>query len=596
MEGSGKAGFTIPGVETWCADCLSADAALFAQGRSPAILEKVKRASEELGKTFLAQIKQSHFKKDRLSLCFLDVVTIPNPGISRGFLVVPDDDSKTAAGAYTQAVNSLLNERKSVGDHPVFADGLVGWSEENFDAPGTARKWADWSNVNTSMDRRPSYLSIAVNPKDETLPKQTPTTMTLRVIPISYEDSDTRTDGTMRYGDQNAELMENVGVFMKLLGEQSSVLRSLDGKPLAQVYLVPVCTMMKEEEGGVSYLRYGSFFLGTSKGKVSEAFIKSIRQMVMEQVGAGYLAISRQRQGAEEGLTEARRAFAHQIKAISYAAGSGWLVTPERWEEIKQSFSGRSEFADALAHPKVAPVPVLYQALQSTLRLWSLSYKPDDVFADGRVPSNLGLVAKQAWQYALHNHLIHSSLSHNFQKDVDSVSKAIGDNLAKGVIGTAPTTAIDAFIKATSFEQLNLQKCDWSELVAWKIDRSYFVDLEENIEALTEATDLQYKQLSGILRVLVVACENFINHASTTSTLKLRMVRHGTALFLLSSNEELDSKPRVKAHFTGMRGEDLIAYLCRAFIGSGEPRISRDSGYRVEVPLETIEWLLPPNK
>lgn len=595
MAGLGKTGPALGWVEKWCADCLSADAALFARGRSPAILKKVKLASEELGKTFLAQIMQSHFEKDRMSLCFLDVVTIPNPGISRGFLVVADDDRRTAAGVYTQAVGSLLSQRKSIGDHPVFADGLVGWSQTNFKPPGTAREWANWSTKNRDLNLRPSYLSIEVDSRHETQDQTQSITRTLEVIPVSYED-EVRADRVLRYGDQDAELMDNVGIFRSLLGEQSSTLRSMDGKPLTWVYLVPVCTMMKEEDGGVSYLRYGSFFLGSSNDDVSEAFIKSIRQMVMEQVGAGYLAVSRRREGEEKGIIEARRAFAHQIKAISYATGNGWLVTPERWDEIKRTFKGKSEFAEALAHPMVAPVPALYRALGSTLRLWSLSYKPDDVFTNGKVPGNLGLVAKQAWQYALHNQLIHSSFIRNFQMDDDSVSKTVGADLTKAVIEGAPMETIEAFIKAASFDQLNLKRCNWSELVSWKIDRSYFIDPNEDIEALTESTDLRYKQLSGLLRVLVVVCENFIKHASTTSALELRIARNGSDLFLACVNEESEAEPRAKAYFTGLRGEDLIAYLCREFIGSGEPRIFRENGYRIEVPLDAIEWLLTPTK
>lgn len=287
-------------MKVWPVECLSADTALFAQGHSDKIEAKVRGASEELGRNFLRRIESLN-ELGKQSLCFLDVVAIPSPGLSRGFLIIPDGADGTAEKSYTSVVRALLDDKKSVGDHPVFADGLIGWAQPEYGPLQTPLKWIAWSRNNEDLGAHPSYLSAMVAVGAHTESDQVRAS-TLRVIPISYQNDERPSQGTPRYGGQNAVLEENVKHFVQLLSERATSLRSLDGKPLSCIILVPVCTTMRNDKGKVIPLRYGSFFLGTSTSPAeSTNWISSVRQMDIEQVGAGYLSVLSQRRGRGKG-------------------------------------------------------------------------------------------------------------------------------------------------------------------------------------------------------------------------------------------------------------------------------------------------------
>ena len=268
-----------------------------------------------------------------------------------------------------------------------------------------------------------------------------------------------------------------------------------------------------------------------------------------------------------EATDDARRVLAHQIKDVSYYAGEGWLVSPQRWAEIQEHFSGHADCAQAISDHLVAPVPSLYRALSSTLMLWSLSYLPGDLFPDGCVPANFAELTDLAWKYALQNRFV------------------IGSNFD--------------FAEMKSIEDAWLHKnnekrtVDTTRLEDWVIDQAVFTAVEDF--RLTENNKADYKELSGVLRVLVVACENFLKHVPNCPkfTIALAEVEDGD-LHIVCSNAKKAEQDKREANHMGFRGLKLIDYLCRDFIGIkfSAPKVEPSSTeYQLHIPIGKPKWL-----
>jgi hypothetical protein len=268
-----------------------------------------------------------------------------------------------------------------------------------------------------------------------------------------------------------------------------------------------------------------------------------------------------------EATDDARRVLAHQIKDVSYYAGEGWLVSPQRWAEIQENFSSQAECAEAISDHLVAPVPSLYRALSSTLMLWSLSYLPGDLFPNDGVPANFAELTKLAWQYALQNRFVIGS---NFDF---SEMKAIED--------------------AWLHKHNEKRTVETSGLETWMIDHAVFKSAEDF--RLTEDNKADYKELSGVLRVLVVACENFLKHVPNCPRFTIGLAEDEDGdLHIVCSNEKKVEQDKSEAHHMGFRGLKLIDYLCRDFIGIkfSTPKVEPSlTEYRLHIPIGKPKWL-----
>jgi hypothetical protein len=274
----------------------------------------------------------------------------------------------------------------------------------------------------------------------------------------------------------------------------------------------------------------------------------------------------RETTGQVEGLEESMRAFSHQIKSVAFGAGVGWSVTPDRWKRLISMFEEQSEYRDKLAAYRILPVPEIFEALASTLRLWSLSFRPDDLFPDAKLPTTLERVAQIAWRFAEDNRFVQSSINRDFSAMKQDV------------------------IDAWKHRGLELRELDAVALRVWAIDGTKF-DEGPQLEN-------RLKQLGGLLRVLVIASENFLQHALDIPTMTIDAGLIGDRMFLDCSNKRGKDTPSASTmRHLGFRGLQLIDFLLKSFLRDLDPVCHKSSPgdsparFSLRIEFDQPDWL-----
>lgn len=325
-----------------------ADENLFSNSSSK---EYIQTASKTIGEQFLKRIRRlDESLKTNLEerLCFLDVLAIMPPGLSRGFILAPNQQVESA---YHKVVDTLINDRMSIGDHPVFISGLPLFVHSSTYKPETAKELNTYlSQLNGVQSIELSYIVDGIslaNPTDSAgwsgislfskrfrgiinrceifvsqsgifkTSKQSFCTQKenrhskLECFPIMYGQSKTRD----RFGTEDTPILKNIARFIELLCEHRDDLLSSRGQPLKQIFAVPVTNWIKMSDGKPRYLSYGAFFMGLDEdiNKLDEQhWIEAIRTMVMESIGSA----SRNQVDQFYGRTFEKVGFAHQTSAV----------------------------------------------------------------------------------------------------------------------------------------------------------------------------------------------------------------------------------------------------------------------------------------
>jgi len=187
------------------------------------------------------------------------------------------------------------------------------------------------------------------------------------------------------------------------------------------------------------------------------------------------------------------------------------------------------------------------------------------------LPTNLAELAAQAWIHAKRSQLIDSCRNLNFRSSNSDLERA-------WVHDPSSSRSIEI-----------------DQLVPWQIESFYFEDSEiDKRIALVEETELAFKQLSGILRVLVVAFENFIQHGKDGTSMQIAISKNSPTLMLQCRNVMADSKfIQKRLSHGGFRGLELISYLCAEFIGSEKPDnpVQREKFFEITIPIGSPLWL-----
>ncbi|MHB8821834.1 MAG: hypothetical protein ACYC58_09160, partial [Pseudomonadaceae bacterium] len=276
-----------------------------------------------------------------------------------------------------------------------------------------------------------------------------------------------------------------------------------------------------------------------------------------------------QRKLAESaGTWEAMRVFAHQVKAVAYGASEGWLVTPERWELIENKLSNCADFSKIRNNYLIAPVPDLFRALKSTMLLWSMSYSPNDIFPEGRLPTDLSSLSLISWNYAIDNRFVASCINRNFRSNSKDLVDAINHRMSE------------------------LRNFDFSELRSCKISASIFTD-NDGKTCLSPDNEQSYIQLTMVLRVLVVVCENFLQHSENNATLKVYFQKNGNKIHLTCVNKrKSNGSQSIPSNHLGFRGTGLIKYLCKNYLEADvqEDRKSH-TDYSICIILTIPAWM-----
>ncbi len=279
--------------------------------------------------------------------------------------------------------------------------------------------------------------------------------------------------------------------------------------------------------------------------------------------------------GAEYGLQEASSKFAHQVKSIGSKVRR-WTVSEQRWNHISEKFKDDLSVRSKLKNINIAPAPELYEALGRVLVLWSFSYNPIDIFpdSDGHPPKNLAGLVREAWNFALASCFLHTFTPKAFDTSDKNVHKA--------------WTYYDSI--EMDFDASCIQNFSIVDSMLKNEDGRFFV---------TSKNHTEWKELSGLLRFLVLICENFLDHSQLNSVLEITASSSDEKLTLHFTNpiKSQDEKPecRTRTHL-GVTGRGVMDYICSKFLERINAKLTVldkeiQGSYRINIEMDIPSWL-----
>lgn len=265
-------------------------------------------------------------------------------------------------------------------------------------------------------------------------------------------------------------------------------------------------------------------------------------------------------EGRTLGIGDSTRIFAHQIKEVGFGIGSGWIVDHTRWEAI-QEFSKNAQFK--LPDPKIVPVAELYHAVQATMWIWSLSYRPSDMFDEGRIPDHLAGLLARAFDLAKMNQLVSYSRNKNFNTDWEDVLKVNQHKLM-----------LPGEFDSSSYHQLK----------SIRINKKYF--------EVDDSKETSLKELSALLRAIIVICENFLIHAQTKLSVSSEASNENIVIRFTNQHPQTEILDKSGSMHLGYRGLDLLARICsRELNGKVNSSEKGVDPFWVEIIIRRLDWL-----
>jgi hypothetical protein len=276
-------------------------------------------------------------------------------------------------------------------------------------------------------------------------------------------------------------------------------------------------------------------------------------------------AVADIRKGEVQGLSEASRQFAHQIKAVAFGVGTGWLVSPDRWRNVSEMFRINSQ---ALPEPKIAMLPRLYEDLSKTLILWSMSYDLDELF-ERSVPSSLEDIILRAESFARANVFVQAFRTENFEADAVKITMAAQD-------GSVPKVRLS-------------QACTIA-LRTIKVTDGAFRSPESGVDSTD--FEVRCKQLSALLRAFVVVIENYLIHGE--GELSIDAAVDSERLKITCTNRRAAKRNTSQSpRHLGYKGSELVRYICRTELsGDSVPSPTHSSSYWIELDIARPDWLV----
>ncbi len=506
------------------------------------------------------------------ALCFLDVVLILPTGSggrsrSRGYVAAFHDQ---ACKEYQECVTTLLRNKHGVAGHPAFLAGLPTFhlDSDSQISPRTEQDLKDILRNNNIEAVQETYLSRRFNDNTDS-PASNPMIVAqnprIKTIPWNIDNEQ------KQYGDESRSIDDNFDKFCKSVEDSRNSFIDKKGGPILCFSAIPVCWWIRGTDNRFGYKSGGSCLIGSSR-PLSPSEVTMIRMAVANAVGTGFVVRAAEMEGRETGLSNAMKGFGHQIKKIADMTGEGWQVSPASWDIIQRELGSNPSLG--LPH-RIVPVPDIYRDLGKTLTLWSLSYAPDDLYKpSGHIPADLGALVQVAWEYAKANLFVKFCAGKDFESDARHVADAI------------------------NYKKTLTHRIDSSLLSPWRIQSACFADDSNRCKLTDDTRNRQaHCELSGLLRVFVVACENFVRHGKTESMTVTTSYDPGTAVLSITCrNAKGDGKQDVARDHMGMTGSQLIKYICEEFLRTLNAKVSsaddNENPYWLTISLEQPKWLI----
>jgi len=297
--------------------------------------------------------------------------------------------------------------------------------------------------------------------------------------------------------------------------------------------------------------------------------IESLRAWLLEQSSRERLRIKDKNEGSSETI----EGLGHQVKKLPLGFSGknpNWLLSKDEFDELQ------SELKPPLNEDqyRLVPFPELLDGVGDLLTFWSFEYDPKSLLID-KMFESFACLLQYAADFATKSHRARA-------------------------FAMVPMTTEKAASRLSVFPTLRVSANEWSKIAIYK---SSFLSRSGKLE-LTKENQLAWRQFAGILRLLVVICEDAIQHCSKTEPARVectlpdaldgKIMNERFHLFI--ANPCRPKKERVEPVSTriGMKGEKIKEFLCERFLfdldASVKPTKDTDKWYEVAISFNECKW------
>jgi hypothetical protein len=277
-------------------------------------------------------------------------------------------------------------------------------------------------------------------------------------------------------------------------------------------------------------------------------FLSQLSRLLSDAViRSSYFEVDYERAGSS-GTLIATTGFSHQINKIASRVSEDWLVSFPRWQRLLDwNASKGNPIPHLVENAMVCPAPTIFSALESNLRIWSLTFDCSELF--DQLPFTLEDIALQAIEYAKQRFRLIRAKNMKFNHQNE------------------------ALVEILAFDPLEDRKINLEELHYFEFDERTTWEFVDPI-----SYELN-KVVSGCLRFFTGIFENFLDHSKSDAALTVHahtfeeaiMVEDRTEyrkrlqLRFVTTGVSRSDKPRTAL---GLSGTAMLQYIADEFLRS----------------------------
>lgn len=376
------------------------------------------------------------------------------------------------------------------------------------------------------------------------------------------------------------QLEEYLTTYAKSIFANSDRIYSRFGKPLQRLVVFPLIVFNESETERSTTFMAGVFAgFDDSEDLKLDLIYHVLSNFAALSVGTPFVS-----QNAEiEGSRDVVRLIAHQFATIAGKVKSGWLLSKAQAEEFVSS--SPEDYS-------VAPLPALYEAMGTWINLWSLAISEEELFPEKmrkQQGSSEGIAYPPATMKDLACWAAYLASQSTLCGRCEGLIMSNSTDLKKASSYIAELK--DIYKKNLVF------KCDEATLHI-KLDRFMHEDVFQ-LDRKGKANKDEYTQLSGVVRILIVLFENWLQHSPGTNLSffatyerSVLTIEVSNAKKISGSNENLNIS---KASHAGSRGyEQAIETLRRCFLRNNPVSIFKDEtgvDITVKCTIASLDWI-----
>lgn len=493
---------------------------------------------------------------DSANICYLDITIFDDQKLADKAKTILFATSKKNLHTYKTILHSFTNDGYAIAAHPSFYSGLQDVTEDK--TPHLL-----YHQFKTKKKNKIYYIKR--------------TNFSISVVNPYLKDS--YSDGYKK--NQQKSIQEQWEKLKAIFGKavENEELLSCEAYSLKHMLAIPLG--LKNSDGNFDLS--ACIFLGVDSSANLKTVQDIARHIVLSLVELYALPRTYKvgfNKGEDEGIEETIDVFAHQVRTLAGKVSSGWLVDNAIWNH--------PEFAKPreLPTPKITPLPELYEAVGTVLTLWSMSIEPDHLFPPGARTQ----FAYPPWN--IHD-IVNYAMYHARQSWIVGKCESIRLSDTKGI-----QSACDVVLgqKKDRIDFKSIKKECQINLGLFKKSKSNQLYIDKNDDKSIE----RYSELSGLIRLLVVHFENFLqNNDNGNIEVWVDYVQEnetGTLEIYLKNLWNKDAQPNIsKASHAGARSDKVLKFIENRFLKNQKVVITKPGQkaeyYCTKISISNLSWL-----